>query len=373
MTTATSRFYACAGSAIEVIGPPAVLAEMARDTEPFFDPPVDAPAPVLRLVIELSAPGPALATSLQRPGTPVAVDSSLYPHLKSAGTWWGGPDEWWVRIEATGSVFAFARAEGATLFQPEAGLAIRDAVRLVKSVLTVAAENRGAVQLHASAVDTERGAVVLIGDMWQGKTTLLLELLAEFEADQVSCDTVVVRAHAGGVELSGWPSPFSVSHGTLVEHAQLAARLPPERQGVPYDTLWREGKKVVLTSREVVAAFDARLVPRSTSIAACVLVEFAPASPTRLERMTDPRELTAAMRRMYLGSRDPIYHNWHRWLTAGDELIERNIVANAAELYERAPVYRMVWAPGPRSLLKRVPALARAHPVLRAHRLYEPE
>jgi hypothetical protein len=76
---------------------------------------------------------------------------------------------------------------------------------------------------------------------------------------------------------------------------------------------------------------------------------------------------------MYLGSRDPIYHNWHRWLTASDELLEANITTTAERLASSVPIYRMVWAPGPRSLLKRVPALARAHPVLSAHRLFENE
>lgn len=357
------------GVAVELEGPDDVLEAIAGETAPFFERVAAQAAPALRLAIRLAALDGERRAALDGPSSTVAVDTSLYRHLASSGTRWELAGGWAVRIDATGTVCWFRAGEGATLWQPDRALAIRDAVRLVKSILTVAAERAGAVQLHSSAVVAPDGAVLLIGDMWQGKTTLLLELLAEFDVDQLSCDTVVVRADDTGTRVWGWPSPFSLSHGTLVDHAELAPLLPPERDGVPYDTLWREAKKAVLTSSEVVERFGASLVPRADRIAACILIQFAPEAHTRIERVASADELRAALRQMYLGSRDPIYHNWHRWLTADDALLDGNVARVAQRLFETVEIHRMVWAPGPRSLLKRVPALARAHEVLRAHRL----
>jgi hypothetical protein len=206
--------------------------------------------------------------------------------------------------------------------------------------------------------------------MRQGKTTLLLELLSEFNVDQVSCDTVMLRVMDGKLVCWGWPSPFSVSHGTLVDHAELAPYLPPEREGVSYEALWSEGKKSVLTSKEVVQHFGSRLIPSSDQIAASLLLKYDPDEPTRIERLARPEEVVIALRNMYLGSRDPIYHNWHRWLTVDDQTIEANINIVASSLCRTADLWRLSWAPGPRSLLKRVPVLAKAHPILGPRHLH---
>jgi thymidine kinase len=54
-------------------------------------------------------------------------------------------------------------------------------------------------------------AILILGDMWQGKTTLLLEMLDQFDVKQLSCDTVVLtptRADGGDakeVAADSWP------------------------------------------------------------------------------------------------------------------------------------------------------------------------
>jgi hypothetical protein len=221
----------------------------------------------------------------------------------------------------------------------------------------------GGVQLHSAAVTLEDGrGVLLLGDMWQGKTTLLLELLAGFRVNQLSCDTVVLLPEAGaGLSAHGWPSPFSVSHGSLSDHPELAVFFPESRRSVRYDELWREGKKTVLSSEQVALQLGTRITPGTQALAHCIIARFRPDEPTGLTSVSDPAELVGLLRAVYLGSRDPIYHNWHRYVVADEELIERNIEVTSARLLRACPVTVLTWAPSATSLLKRIPELGRAH------------
>jgi hypothetical protein len=202
--------------------------------------------------------------------------------------------------------------------------------------------------------------------MWQGKTTVLLELLAGFEVDQLSCDTTCLTPSAQGVSARGWPSPFSMSHGTMADHPRLHEHIPLNRRTLPYDQLWREGRKSVLTSREVTGLFGAGLAPAASEIAAALLLRFRPEGPVGLTPLSDGAAVRAALSLVCLGSRDPIYHNWHRWFVCDETRLDANITVIAECLLASAPVVEVGWAPSIVSLLKRVAPLAAAHPGLSA-------
>lgn len=356
-----------AGLTLGLSGTEEVLDAIRAEVEPFFRiGPHHGPA---RVHLCLGSGGrAALAGRCEGPGETLAVDTSLYAHLASTGTRWGSPDadRWVVRVDATDTYAAFDRpAARIDLVQPDPELLVRDGVRLIKGLLTPGLEAEGAIQVHASGVTTAEGGVLLLGEMWHGKTTLLLDLLSEFHTSQLSCDTVVLRMEEdGGVSAHGWPSPFSVSHGTLADHPRLHFAIPAERRQLSYDTLWREGRKSVLRSSDVVARFDTTLEPSTRHLAACVIARFAPGEETRLRRVGSADELVAFLPRVYLGSRDPIYHNWHGFFTCGDDAIDRNMERVGAALFRQTPVYELVWAPSAVSLLKRVPELERAHRTL---------
>lgn len=357
-----------AGIRIGLEAPAPIVEAVTSELAPFFRfRPAGAGRPLLSLHVREAPLPEAVRQQTWDSGEEVAVDTSLYAHLASAGRRWRLDEGLLVRIDATATHFHFRdRPRQVSLYQPRRDLAIRDAVRAVKSLITPAVELAGGVQLHAAAVCRRRAASLILGDMWQGKTTLLLELLAEFEVDQLSCDTTVLLPRPdGSIRAHGWPSPFSVSHGTLADHAQLGRFFPPERRGADYDQLWREGRKTVLASEEVVAAFGRRLVPAAKSVATCLLVHFSPEERTRIERVGDVTVLANHLKTVYLGSRDPIYHNWHRYLVASDERIDGNIAKVSDLLFEQTEVYEMWWAPSAASLMKRVPEFARAHPHLR--------
>ncbi|HEU5319602.1 MAG TPA: hypothetical protein VFX28_02280, partial [Methylomirabilota bacterium] len=144
-------------------------------------------------------------------------------------------------------------------------------------------------------------------------------------------------------------------------HPRLFDCLPAERRAVAYDRLWAEGKKTVLTSAQVVERFGTALQPSAPRVSTCLVVRFKPEEPTGLQPVTDADALVAHLRAVYLGSRDPIYHNWHRYIVCDDATIERNIRQAAARLLREAAVSTLTWAPSAVSLMKRVPRLARAH------------
>jgi hypothetical protein len=296
-------------------------------------------------------------------GESIDVDTSLYVHLASSGKLWKLKDRWVVNIHLTGSWFVFDSNKKEVLFyQPNDEFALTDIVRLIKGLITVAVELKGALQLHSSAVNTDSGSILLLGDMWQGKTTLLLELISNFNVSQLSCDTVVLSdTEEDGIAIHGWPSPFSMSHGTMSDHEKLHPFIPEERLKLSYDDLWKEGKKSVLTSQAVTELFGTSIVPRSEKLTTCIIARFNPKEPIGLRNISDVKELEDALRLVYLGSRDPIYHNWHCYFNCTDDIIENNIKAKAKKLLSTVQVIEMNWAPSAESLFKRITPLSQAH------------
>ena len=344
--------------------PAAVLEPLRDELEPFIAVRDNAPQAEPLLALALRAE-PAAATWREvADGERVVVDTSTYVHLASQGLRFPVEGGYVLRIDLTATyVFFDGSARRAVLYQPELDLLARDAARLIKSILIVLIEAHGGIQLHASGVTLDDGrAVLLLGDTRQGKTTLLLELLSGFRVQQLSCDAVVLLPDGErSVTVHGWPSPFSVSHGTLSDHPELAAFFPEDRRGVRYDTLWREGRKSILTSAQVVTTFGRRIEPIAKRIAHVVVVRFRPEEPTGLRPLTSPAEFAGALRSLSLGTRDPIYYNWHGYVVADEAAIERNINLLTTRLLATVPVTVMTWAPSAASLFKRIPELGRAH------------
>lgn len=358
-------YTASVGSlALAVDLPSAALELLRSELEPFIVVRENAPGPAPLLTLTLrAAPAPRAWREVTE-GERIAVDTSSYAHLASHGLRYPTTGGYVVRIDLTDTyVFFDAGVRRAVLYQPALDLLTRDAVRLIKSLLISFTEAHGGIQLHAAGVTLDDGsAVLLVGDTRQGKTTLLLELLSSFRVQQLSCDAVVLLPDGErNITVHGWPSPFSVSHGTLSDHPELAAFFPDDRRGVRYDTLWRDGRKSILTSAQVVTTLGRRIEPAATRIAHVVVVRFRPDEPTGLRSVTSPTEFTSAVRSLCLGSRDPIYHNWHGYVVADEAAIERNIDLLTARLLASVPVTVMTWAPSAASLFKRIPELGRAH------------
>ena len=346
----------------EVTASPEVLEACSSKMAPFFATRVLFPdtAPFVRITVTQAE----LEHKPEGSGDVVKVDSSRYAHQTSDGmTWPQDGDRWVTRIDNTGSWFRFDKAQQRIeMLQPDPDKCLIDMPRLLKNLFTTALEEAGHVQLHSSGVLVGDQGVLILGDMWQGKTTLLMELLSRFDTRQLSCDTVVIGRRANGVfEARGWPSPFSMSHGTMADHPELHDRFPAERKSVDYPTLWKENRKAILTSEEVCAAFGTAIEPACNEIALIILSRFNRDGPVGIEPMSEAEALQDFMRTVYLGSRDPIYHNWHGYFRIDDAAIERNLANVAQALFRGAQVVAMTWAPSAESLMKSVPLLGRQH------------
>lgn len=352
-----------AGIRLLFMAPPEVATAVRRDLEPFFvfDSGESDPRACFGAVTVHVRPFPAPL----RPdgaGSPVVVDTSLYKHLASTGERWGDESRYTIHIHVSDAWVQFDKTtRQVDLYHADPRICALETVRLVKGLFMPALERAGAVQLHGSAVVGRDGCILILGDMWHGKTTLLLEMLSQFEVAQLSCDTVVLSTDGHGETLvSGWPSPFSVSHGTMADFPELYPWFPASRRSVPYGRLWEERRKEVLTSSDVVERFGTHLEPRCSRIALCLLVRFAPLEPTNIEAITSAEALESFLRAVYLGSRDPIYHNWHQFLACDAAAID-NSIARWARRLATTETYRLTWAPSAVSLMKRVPRLARLH------------
>lgn len=351
-----------------LIAPPEVVEAVQASMAPFFDfRPGSGTEPFEALIVGLTSHGapddPARRPEPER----VQVDTSYYAHLRSEGERWEDDEsilvhidlhDTWVHIDKKG-----ARLE---VRQPHPAYLAVEIERLIKSLTTIFAERAGAIQCHAAGVtgrdDPEPAAILLLGDMWQGKTTVLLEMLNHFKVDQLSCDTVMIFPRAAGGDLvRGWPSPFSVSHGTMSDHEALTGSIPGGRQSLSYDQLWKEGRKSVFRSADIVELFGAGLRPGCRKIAATILLRFRWDEPVGIRAVESVEDLRAVLKDVYLGSRDPIYHNWHRWSFTSEDAIENNIAAIAAELLEDSPVHQITWAPSVVSLLRRIDPVAPLH------------
>lgn len=346
----------------EVTASPDVLKACRSEMAPFFA--TEGHFPDITPFVRITLTQAELEHKPEGAGEVVKVDTSRYAHLMSDGmTWPQDSDRWVTRIDNTGSWFRFNKAQQRIeMFQPDPDKCLIDMPRLLKNLFTTALEEAGYVQLHSSGVLVGDQGVLILGDMWQGKTTLLMELLSRFDTRQLSCDTIVIGRRADGIiEARGWPSPFSVSHGTMADHPELYDRFPAERKSVDYPTLWNENKKTVLTSEDVCAAFGTTIEPACNQIALIILSRFNRNGPIGIEPLSEVEALQDFMRLVYLGSRDPIYHNWHGYFRIEDATIEGNLANVALTLFTGAPVVTMTWAPSAESLMKSVPLLGRQH------------
>jgi hypothetical protein len=349
---------------LDFSAPGALASEVRAELEPFFAfAPHQAEAARSFATLRVFQRAPENDRLPAGEPTRLSVDTSLYKHLASEGLRWGGEYQYTILIELTQTwAFLDNAAVIVDLYQPDDKLCLTDTVRTIKSLFTPALELAGGIQLHGSAVIGQGECVLILADMWQGKTTLLLELLAQFNVAQLSCDTVVLtHPPDGGIHVAGWPSPFSVSHGTLADFPELYPHFPTDRATTLYGDLWEERKKSVLTSSDVVWSFGTTLVPESSRLDVCILARFAPHEPSAIERVSDPDILRAFLGGVCLGSRDPIYHNWHRLIVCPEEWLDASIDGWTHHLLETTEVYRMTWAPSAVSLMKRVPKVARLH------------
>jgi hypothetical protein len=127
--------------------------------------------------------------------------------------------------------------------------------KALRQVITRAEQRQGMVQLHSSAVADEQGAVLaFMGPREAGKTTTLTAALLRCGLRMVTNDRLcLVDMTEAGPLVYGWPTDYTVGHGTL-RAAGLWDRVPDARR----DTT----EKMHFTPEEYAALCGAVYAPR---------------------------------------------------------------------------------------------------------------
>lgn len=97
-----------------------------------------------------------------------------------------------------------------------------DFAELVRDLVLKDQENRGVLVLHATAAYRDDSVVIITGSKGAGKSTVLLELVENFDYQVVSGDkTLVLPAAHGRPQIIGWPDYPHLGYGTIAKYPGL--------------------------------------------------------------------------------------------------------------------------------------------------------
>ncbi len=342
-----------------LVGPRSIVAETTAAVAPFVCRAETAGAADATLCAIPEPPPAELRARVEAEGERIVVDASLYPSA-SEGRRLDLGSQRLVLIEKTGSLCALAPGERlAGIFNGDPDRLAGDALRLLKSLVTLHCEARGMLVLHASGVVLDGRCFLFAGDSRNGKTTTLLGALDRFDVDMLSCDTSVVWAGPEGLSVRGWPSNFSVSIGTMLDFESLLDHLEPQMRRLGYAEAWDIHPKHVLETSAVAAGAGWRIEPQAR-LDGVVALSFAPGGEVGLEPLGGAA-LGEFLAGVTLGSRDALYPDWHGFWPRALPATEPPLDLGAAVAAGQVEAWSMRWAPAPETLLRRIPALDRVH------------
>lgn len=200
-------FYGLLG--LRVRGPAGFAAEVAEH----FWPQVQPTSPARDAITLEVLVGGITATALARlPRQPIALYRSPDGYIPDWNDGIQYTTPWGVdRLVVnphTGSQIAVA-GRHVRVLNPNLSLAVRDAIRVIKQLVTTAFESDGAVIMHAAAFAVDGRAVALVGGKGSGKTTTVLAAVAD-GATLISNDRLYARPIPGLTTVVGWTDPIRV-------------------------------------------------------------------------------------------------------------------------------------------------------------------
>ncbi len=102
----------------------------------------------------------------------------------------------------------------------------------------------GRFLVHASAVETELGTILFVGQKRAGKTTCFLDAVINLGCKPLACDKVYLCRGAEQLTVDSHPSKFRVLPGTLQKFgAQLTQFIPPEFANADAEVYWKGESK----------------------------------------------------------------------------------------------------------------------------------
>lgn len=191
-------------------GPAVFAAEVALYFSPQVRPAVTDPAAITIEVLVGGITATALAALPRRPVTLYRSPDGPIPDWNDGIRYTAAP--WGVdRLIAnphTGSQIAVT-GRHVRVLNPDLRLGVRDAIRVIKQLVTTRFEAESALIMHAAAFAVDGGAVALVGGKGSGKTTTVLAAVAS-GATLISNDRLYVWPTSSQTTVVGWTDPIHV-------------------------------------------------------------------------------------------------------------------------------------------------------------------
>ena len=115
----------------------------------------------------------------------------------------------------------------------------REFFLLFEHIIVKKCVEKGAMLVHAAAVEKDNRVVILVGNKRSGKTTTFFELCKEGKYAPMSLDKVLLIEKGGVIKVYGVPTRLRVLAGTLSKYEELYSLIPEKYQGASDDVLWK--------------------------------------------------------------------------------------------------------------------------------------
>ena len=223
---------------VVVAGPDAFVDAVSRYLWPQACPvPAHADLPLVRLVLGRTPPG-LTADASRRTVTLYSSPDGHVPDYNEGVEYMGVPGmDRLILNPHTGSHFLIAGGR-VCVVNPDFEAGTRDALRVIKQLVTTEFEAAGVLTVHASAFALGGEAVAVAGPAGAGKTSTVLAAVAA-GARMVANDKLYARTDVGGTRIRGWTDPIRVidAPGNPKRAATLAAYFAGDSDRVVVDPL----------------------------------------------------------------------------------------------------------------------------------------
>jgi hypothetical protein len=180
--------------------------------------------------------------------------------------------------------------------------------RSLRNLMKLLFMEQGWLPFHAAACVWNDTGICILGGKFAGKTTTLVNLLAQSGARLVTNDTLFVRDRGTFLEGCGFPNKAGLRIGALAAYPRLVDWIERTTDSfypqidaetfhgivatTPVDELGSRSEKIVLLSTELAEQFDVP-IDHLAAIELFLVVQFDPSlAQSRLTPVTDPQQIS---------------------------------------------------------------------------------
>ncbi|MFE9279556.1 hypothetical protein ACQKLN_30450 [Paenibacillus glucanolyticus] len=187
-----------------------------------------------------------------------AVPEETTLHLRKRGTVWNISNSRLIaRDERNQSYYIIDKDSRNIIYiaHQELDDAWKDPARMLREIIEKMMLGEGFLPFHASAVASDGGSFLFIGEKKSGKTTLALRFLQDYRCSFVSNDRVLIKGDDQGLIVHGSPLSVYVGIGTLLSMDKLKSQVHQVYNlgdiSKTEEELWSVEKKVHFTPKEI--------------------------------------------------------------------------------------------------------------------------